>query len=441
MKKVKYNIGLVAILFGIAGQAQTDQNNNIIVNTGVMFVAPDETLATHFDFSNSHGGTVVNDGTVYFFRNFNNDGQYSFSKQGKNSQTSRAVFSRPANEEGVQLISGNAISEFFDLELNNKTSNVAFDLKNNMDVYGTLNFNDGILKIDETINPVHKTSYGMLTFHKGAQAANTSDRSHAEGKVEKIGKESFEYPIGDQTYFRSASIGAPQDVLDAVVAEYKLKDTAFFTAHATKAGVVKEVNTVEYWKLEGKLKNEETVILSLTWDERLTPPTILKNPESDLHILRWDEKQQLWVDEGGVVDMSTRTVTTPAKIKDFGYFTLGTVKEDWVLDGDVVIYNLVTPDGDGKNDYFIIDNINKYPNNKVEIYNRWGVKVFETNNYDPLGDGSTNVFTGYSEGKVTVDRKKKLPSGTYYYILTYEYTDANGSRMIKKAANLHLETN
>lgn len=201
------------------------------------------------------------------------------------------------------------------------------------------------------------------------------------------------------------------------------------------------MNTKEYWKLEGKLKKEETVILSLSWDEETTLPSLLKNPEKELHIIRWDDKQKLWVDEGGVVDMSTRTVTTPTKIKKFGYFTLGTVQDDWILDDGVVIYNLVTPDGDGKNDYFIIDNINKYPNNRVEIYNRWGVKVFETTQYDPQGDGSSNVFRGQSDGKITVDKKKKLPSGTYYYIVTYEYKDANGSRMIKKAANLHLETN
>ncbi|MBB1141046.1 gliding motility-associated C-terminal domain-containing protein, partial [Myroides sp. WP-1] len=152
-------------------------------------------------------------------------------------------------------------------------------------------------------------------------------------------------------------------------------------------------------------------------------------------------QQQLWVDEGGVVDMSSKEITTVSAVKGYGFFTLATVKKDWILDGDIVIYNLVTPDGDGKNDYFIIDNIKKYPNNTVEIYNRWGVRVYETKGYDPSGDGSSNVFRGYSEGRVTVDKNKKLPSGTYYYVVTYEYQDASGSRMIKKAANLHLETN
>ena len=440
MKKMKYTITLVVGFVAVMAQGQ-DTEHQIVVNTGVMFVSPNETLSTHFDFSNTKEGSVVNDGTVYFFRHFNNDGYFSFTKKSKDAPKGTTVFSRYNEEEGVQLISGNAMTEFYDVELKNKTPKMAFDLKNNIGVYGVLHFNEGIIKVDETLNPELDLSYGMLTFHQGAQAFNTSDLSHAEGKVEKIGNENFEYPVGDQTYYRPAAIGAPDNILDAVVAEYKLNDVAFFADHKISTGVVKEVNTKEYWKLEGKLKKEETVILSLTWDENTTLSSLLKNPEDELHIVRWDEKQKMWVDEGGVVDMSTRTVTTPTKIKKFGYFTFGTVHKDWILDDGVVIYNLVTPDGDGKNDYFIIDNINRYPNNRVEIYNRWGVKVFETTQYDTNGDGSSNVFRGYSDGKITIDKKKKLPSGTYYYIVTYEYKDANGSRMIKKAANLHLETN
>lgn len=439
MKKTKYTMELTFMLLAGVVQAQ-NTTQPILVNQGVIFVASNEILATRFDFINTAEGKVVNDGTVYFFRNFNNDGYYEFSGLGKSKSNSKAVFSRYEGEEGIQTISGNAFSKFFDIELNNSQSEVAFDLKNSIDVFGTLNFNNGIIRVDESKNPATNDSYGILTFHQGALATNTSDRSHAEGKVEKIGSEPFEFPIGDQKYFRQATIGAPKDK-ETVVAEYRFNDTTFFESRKGITGVVKELNNREYWKLEGTSKEVETVILSLSWDERTTLPSLLTDIERELHILRWDEKQQLWVDEGGVVDMSTKTVTTPTKIKNFGYFTLGTVKEDWIIAGDVVIYNLVTPDGDGKNDYFIIDNIRKYPNNRVEIYNRWGVRVFETTNYDFNGDGSANVFRGYSDGKITVDKNKKLPSGTYYYIVTYEYKDDKGSRMIKKAANLHLETN
>jgi len=115
---------------------------------------------------------------------------------------------------------------------------------------------------------------------------------------------------------------------------------------------------------------------------------------------------------------------------------LATIKPNLDNGGDVVIYDGVTPNGDGMNDYFIIDNIQNFPKNSVRIFNRWGVEVFNTTNYDSNG----NVFDGYSDGRATMNKSEKLPTGTYYYILEYEY-DRNGeSRTIRKAGYLHLET-
>ena len=161
-----------------------------------------------------------------------------------------------------------------------------------------------------------------------------------------------------------------------------------------------------------------------------------------MHIVRWDETAKSWVDEGGAIDREAKEVSTIAAVNGYGYFTLALIGPGKELDSeDVVIYNLVTPNNDGSSDYFIIDNIWNYPNNKVEIYNRWGVRVYSTTAYDPNGDGSSNVFNGYSNGRNTIGKNNKLPSGTYYYVVTYEYKDGSGSRMIKKAANLHLENN
>lgn len=440
MKNIYSNRLLFLSFLGISGAVWAQENQASFVNQGQISVANGGVLSTLYSFDNQNKASVLNDGTAYYYRDFNNDGDYTFTMQNKNS-ASTAVFMRYENETGPQVISGVSISEFKNVELNNKTDKVAFDLKNNMDIHGIMDFQDGIVKIDSLINPRTDLSNGMLSFQKGATATSVSDRSHAEGLVEKKGNESFQFPKGDKQKYRYARISAPKDQNDIFVGQYVEADHRFFKARPTAAGVIKELDRNEYWLIDKSNNTQSDILLTLSWDERTTPAELLKDPENELHIVRWDAKQQLWVDEGGVVDMSAKEITTISTVKGYGFFTLATVKKDWLLDGDVVIYNLVTPDGDGKNDYFIIDNIRKYPNNTVEIYNRWGVKVYETNGYDPLGDGSSNVFKGYSEGRVTVDKSKKLPSGTYYYVVTYEYKDDNGSRMIKKAANLHLETN
>jgi len=92
--------------------------------------------------------------------------------------------------------------------------------------------------------------------------------------------------------------------------------------------------------------------------------------------------------------------------------------------GDVVVHNAFSPNGDGINDVFVIDSIDEltcYPGNTVEIYNRWGILVFETTDYN----NTTNAFDGTSRGRTTVNKSEGLPTGTYFYIVTYKSLDGN----------------
>ncbi|WP_291111867.1 gliding motility-associated C-terminal domain-containing protein, partial [Flavobacterium sp. UBA4120] len=106
--------------------------------------------------------------------------------------------------------------------------------------------------------------------------------------------------------------------------------------------------------------------------------------------------------------------------------------------GVVKVHNAFSPNGDSRNEVFIIDNIEDtvcYPDNTVEIYNRWGVLVFETKNYN----NGTNVFDGTSQGRSTVSQSSGLPTGTYYYIVNYTSFDGNGKiQSNKKDGYLYL---
>ncbi len=90
-------------------------------------------------------------------------------------------------------------------------------------------------------------------------------------------------------------------------------------------------------------------------------------------------------------------------------------------DESVEVFNVVTPNGDGIHDVLVISGLENYPNNTINIYNRWGVLVYMTKAYNTEG----NVFDGTSEGRVTVNQDNKLPVGTYFYVLDYE--DSSGS--------------
>ncbi|MFH2141432.1 MAG: gliding motility-associated C-terminal domain-containing protein [Bacteroidota bacterium] len=71
--------------------------------------------------------------------------------------------------------------------------------------------------------------------------------------------------------------------------------------------------------------------------------------------------------------------------------------------GDLIIYNTFTPNNDGYNDVWIIENIEQYPGNYIEVYNRNGHIVFEAKDYENNWDGK---YYG-----------SNLPAATYYYLI------------------------
>ncbi|RKR09507.1 gliding motility-associated-like protein [Flavobacterium sp. 90] len=88
---------------------------------------------------------------------------------------------------------------------------------------------------------------------------------------------------------------------------------------------------------------------------------------------------------------------------------------------EIKVFNAFSPNGDSKNARFYIQGLECYPDNTVEIYNRWGVLVYDTNNYN----NEDRVFVGISEGRTTIKQSDGLPVGTYFYILKYKDSGSN----------------
>ncbi|MEN1785287.1 MAG: gliding motility-associated C-terminal domain-containing protein, partial [Bacteroidota bacterium] len=107
----------------------------------------------------------------------------------------------------------------------------------------------------------------------------------------------------------------------------------------------------------------------------------------------------------------------------------GTPPEGIVCDIEIES-DLMTPVINGG--IFRIINIELFPDNTVEIYNRWGVKVFEINSYD----NQSRVFRGVSNGRSTIKESDELPVGVYFYIIKYrrneEHKTLNGYLYINR---------
>jgi gliding motility-associated-like protein len=65
--------------------------------------------------------------------------------------------------------------------------------------------------------------------------------------------------------------------------------------------------------------------------------------------------------------------------------------------------NTFTPNNDGINDNWLIQNLSDYPNVRLQVFNRYGQVVFESKGYTKPWDGTMNG--------------KSLPFGTYYYVI------------------------
>ena len=83
-----------------------------------------------------------------------------------------------------------------------------------------------------------------------------------------------------------------------------------------------------------------------------------------------------------------------------------------VIMSNIHAYNGVSPNGDGRNDRFIISCIQQYDDNVVKIFNRAGALVYENENYD----NETVYFEGVGNRGLYIGGEK-LPEGTYYYII------------------------
>jgi gliding motility-associated-like protein len=89
------------------------------------------------------------------------------------------------------------------------------------------------------------------------------------------------------------------------------------------------------------------------------------------------------------------------------------------LDDEVILPKVVTPNGDGENDFFYVHGLEVYANNELRIFNRAGAEIFRAVNY------KNNTWNG-----------NNLPDDVYFFSLSL--INANGA-IITKTGYVHLK--
>jgi gliding motility-associated-like protein len=141
-------------------------------------------------------------------------------------------------------------------------------------------------------------------------------------------------------------------------------------------------------RMEATLEPDETGIWNLesgsgVWDNPREPDTRVSGLELGDNIFSWTVTNQICPES---VDYVTYRVS------------------------DFILPNVITPNGDGKNDYFHINGIESHRNSELVILNRWGDEVFRASPYINNWDGVTQ-------------NGNELPEDTYYYVLKIKEED------------------
>ena len=201
------------------------------------------------------------------------------------------------------------------------------------------------------------------------------------------GTDFFEYRVCDA-----------EGLCDEATVTITIEDTGVDKLIAVDDAYSMEENTVlEITNLENDIYTPYTPVITV-----LVPPThgnLVINSDMtatytpDTDYVGTDEYTYILSDlnNGATADTAITTITiVPAPARD-----------------TLIIYNVITPDNDGRNDRWVIDGIEEYGDNEVLIFNRWGDQVRQFDRYD----NTTVVWDG------TNTSGDLLPAATYYYII------------------------
>ena len=312
--------------------------------------------------------------------------------------------------DSLITVSGALFPAFFDAE---------FVTANGVALNTTVNILNNANFVTGDVTTPRQDANTTLNFLANGFTSGETDISKVDGYVSIAGQQNFSFPVGDFEQLRPLILNAEGVNTFASCAyffENPNSPSAFAESFSTSARgqTISEVGAVEFWRLEGSVP----ATVQLSWNERSAIEE-LTNDISEIVLVGWSKASNQWESLGGPAsagDLQQGVAVSDSFIPDdYAAITFGSASEprDFI---DTDNY-LVTPNGDGINDFLEIPELAQSPNNHLRIFDRNGLKVFDQVNY-------TDEFTGFpSKGNLVIERDRGLPSGVYFYILSMDDLD------------------
>lgn len=303
-------------------------------------------------------------------------------------------------------IQGSVEPEFYDFEISAEIG-VALNVTTN--VSNSVNFITGDIITQKSLRDIY---LGLLT---DAMHVGETDFSKVDGYALVTNQQAYSFPIGDETQLRPLIMNSNSVNLTAKAA-YFFEDPnspfSFSEIFSTEeiGRQLDLVNQREFWRLESSVPSTVT----LSWNPRSTIEALTEKIE-DLLVVGWSKTNEEWEILGNSFvsgDVSNGIISSDTFIPDdYEIITIGSLL---VPEERLTIPNYyMSPNGDGINDFLVIEELELSPNNELNIYDRNGLLVFQKENYNGEFRGISNV------DNFVVDRNTGLPAGVYFYVVNF----------------------
>ena len=301
-------------------------------------------------------------------------------------------------------VDGGFAPGFFDVEI---AAPFGVGLGTSVLVANNLNFIIGDFRTDRALTDRY---VGLL---QNAFTVGETDASKVDGFVLYSQQQEMLFPVGDIDQYRPLTYQAEGPVPAAKCAYFRedpTNSTLFgFLDPDLKPRTVEMIGRREFWRLEGSIPGTVT----LTWNQD-SDMELLSEDIAEIELVGWNKSAGRWLPLGTVSragDLQNGfAISDVFRPDDFQVLTFASLGEPEEL---VKLPNYyLSPNGDGINDFLVIEELEQSPNNELRIYDRRGLLVFSEDNYSNDFEGIANV-----DGLI-INREAGLPEGVYFYLVS-----------------------
>jgi len=253
------------------------------------------------------------------------------------------------------------------------------------------------------------TEYGLMSFGANSTAERADHNSHVNGFVRSHNSENFVYPIGHDNVLQPVHFKSDSGAV---------LDFAYSHLPHTNLSVESDLESVSddfYWTIHGTGASR----VYFSWNTFSNLDRLTDNKLENLGIAAFDgtewKKIPAQIDEisfmgGATPSLLSGSISSIEMIDPASYsaFTLARLKDKSGGIYDFEVSEAITPNGDGLNDTWFVEDILDHPNSIVKVFNRLGQIVFQAKGYQ-------NDWRGHYKNNSEI-----LPEAPYFFTIDLE---------------------